>query len=154
MPKNWFASLTVLSLKSRHCERSELAQAAWWEIVCGVPGRKKYLWKLRAPFMIIHILWESWRAAGRSCILWTRREGFPLTVRGQKPLPKPRERRAPNLNWGLLEYFCLKYCMNRRRNGAKSPVDDRMYYTLKFAVREFPKIFGTPTAAFNRYLIT
>ena len=27
-----------------------------------------------------------WCAASRSCILWTRREGFPLTVGGQKLL--------------------------------------------------------------------
>ena len=39
--------------------------------------------------LIKFILWESWRAASaasRSCTLWTRREGLPLTVGGQKPL--------------------------------------------------------------------
>ena len=37
-------------------------------------------------FMILYIRWESWGAASRSCILWTWREGLPLTVGGQKPL--------------------------------------------------------------------
>ena len=37
-------------------------------------------------FMILYILWESWRVASRSYTLWARREGLPLPIGGQKPL--------------------------------------------------------------------
>ena len=64
------------------CLPAEVLQRRW---VCSEPGSDSF----KTPevccvdiylFMILYIFWESRRVASRSYILWTRREGFPLTA--------------------------------------------------------------------------